>query len=111
MNISIPQAGTSESLIFANFSPESRKQKKLSYQSCEELFFFIKLSGQWYPLSKQQNDELDSELKKFNANMIPCKVFKMGHPICDDYVLEIKSQWTDEEKLILEHNRPWEDLF
>ena len=110
MNISIPiysfEEGKTESLIFPECSLSLKRQKKLSYQ-CYEEFFFIKLNGNWYPMSKEQNDELDIELKKYNSRMISCKALRIGKSICNDQVLVIKTQWTDKEKLILEHNRPW----
>lgn len=116
MNISIPiysfKEGKTESLTFSEFSPAIKRQKKLSYEFYEEIFFFVKLNGSWYPLSKGQNDELDRELKKNYSKMIPCKaLLEIGKSICDDQVLEIKSQWTDKEKLILEHHHPWQYLF
>ena len=42
-----------------------------------------------------------------NKMMISCKALRIGKSICNDQVLVIKTQWTDKEKLILEHNRPW----
>lgn len=111
MNISIPiysfKEGKTESLIFPECSLSLKREKKFSYQCYEETFFLIKLNETWYPLSKEQNDELDRELKKYKSRMIPCEALGIGKSICDDQVLVIKTQWTDKEKLILEHNRPW----